>query len=362
MNIPVRAASHSYEVTIGKQILADAFKQYSRLFEKADKVIVLTDENVWRTNELYFTQSMQHPFHVFVMPAGEACKTFENFEHAHTFLLQKECTRKSIVIAFGGGAVGDLTGFVAATYMRGIPFIQVPTTILAHDSAVGGKTAINHKLGKNMIGAFYQPEAVLFDTAFLATLPEKEVRSGMTEVIKHAMISDEKWLAKLMQQSVTQLDEHTLADYLAKGIQVKATIVEQDETEQSVRKYLNLGHTYGHAIEAVAGYGKVTHGEAVMIGLVYTLLLSETYGAITPDFTKKFAQFAVANGYPLEAVHAYTFAELSGYMMKDKKADYGELHFVLLQKIGEPFMQKVDIAECEAVDVRLRQLLTEVQR
>jgi 3-dehydroquinate synthase len=296
------------------------------------------------------------------MPAGEACKTFENYLAVQTFMLEQKCTRKSLVLAFGGGAVGDLAGFVAATYMRGVPFIQIPTTILAHDSAVGGKTAINHTLGKNMIGAFYQPQAVLYDTNFLHSLSEKEIRSGMAEVVKHALISDPTWVEELLEgDHVTALPEDLLANYLAHGIQVKASIVEQDETEQSVRKFLNLGHTYGHAIEAAAGYGRVAHGEAVMIGLVYCLLLSEKYGEIDHAFTKRFLHFAQENGYPFEAVHEFTFEQLTDYLMKDKKADYGQLQFVLLHTIGKPFMQKVTLTECQEIDQQLRTLLAEVQ-
>ncbi len=356
MKIPVRAASHQYEVTIGHGILKEAFIAHEELFAKADKIIVLTDANVWEAQEDYFRAALPH-FHVLVMPAGEACKSFDNFNAVHTFLLEQKCTRKSLVIAFGGGAVGDLAGFVAATYMRGIPFIQVPTTILAHDSAVGGKTAINHALGKNMIGAFYQPEAVLYDTQFLTTLSTKEIRSGMTEVIKHAMISDAAWLAELMTKDVTNLSADLLADYLAKGVTVKARIVEEDETEQSVRKYLNLGHTYGHAMEAAAGYGGLAHGEAVMIGLVYCLLLSERHGNITREFTEQFTRFALDNGYPFEAVADYSFEQLTEYLMKDKKADYGELQFVLLEEVGKPYVKKITLEQCAEIDAELRTLL-----
>lgn len=212
-----------------------------------------------------------------------------------------------------------------------------------------------------MIGAFYQPEAVIFDTEFLHSLSEKEVRSGMAEVIKHALISDAQWVEELLEgDHVTELPEELLANYLAHGIQVKATIVEQDETEQSVRKYLNLGHTYGHAIEAAAGYGRVAHGEAVMIGLIYALLLSEEYGKVNHQFTKRFLHFAMENGYPFEAVHEFTFDQLIEYLLKDKKADYGQLQFVLLETIGQPFVQKVELEQCREIDRQLRALLAEV--
>lgn len=357
MNIQVNAKSKSYEVTIGANILSDAFQTYASLFNKADHVFVLTDENVWKRHEDYFRASMPFPFYELILPAGEKCKSFPIFEKAHTFLLEHRATRKSLIIALGGGAVGDLAGFVAATYMRGIPFIQVPTTILAHDSAVGGKTAINHSSGKNMIGAFYQPEAVIYDTSFLTTLPAIEVRSGMAEVVKHAMLSDAIWYEELLKLDSFEMSSELLTTYLAKGIQVKASIVEQDETESSVRKFLNLGHTYGHALEAAAGYGKLTHGECVMIGLIYMLILSEMHGGITSEQTEQFINFVRNTGYPLDALKEYSFEVLLPYLLKDKKADYGELQFVLLQEIGKPFTKVISVDNCTQVDEQLRKRL-----
>ncbi|KOS69158.1 3-dehydroquinate synthase [Lysinibacillus contaminans] len=361
MRVPVATKSHHYDVVLGHNFLAEAVKSFDDKLQKADKLIVFTDANVWAAQGDYFKANFPYEFEVFVLPGGEACKTFEQYNAAQTFLLEQKCSRKSFVFAFGGGAVGDLTGFVAATYMRGVPFIQIPTTILAHDSAVGGKTAINHPLGKNMIGAFYQPEGVVYDTIFIESLPEREVRSGTAEVIKHAMISNATWLKELMAaDSVIHFTTEELAKQLKAGIEVKAKIVSEDETEQSVRKYLNLGHTYGHAIEAAAGYGKVAHGEAVMIGLVYCLLLSERYGELDRTFTKEFLQFALKNGYPFEAVNHYSFEELMEYLLKDKKAEYGVLQFVLLERIGEPFVRPIELAECKEVDAEFRQLLAEV--
>lgn len=361
MRVPVATKSHQYEVVLGHNFLAEAVKTFDEKLQKADKIIVFTDANVWAAQGEYFKGNFPYPFEVFVLPGGEACKTFEQYNAAQTFLLEQKCSRKSFVFAFGGGAVGDLTGFVAATYMRGVPFIQIPTTILAHDSAVGGKTAINHPLGKNMIGAFYQPEGVIYDTVFIESLSEREVRSGTAEVIKHAMISNAAWLQELMDaESVIRFSTTELANHLKAGIEVKAKIVSEDETEQSVRKYLNLGHTYGHAIEAAAGYGKVAHGEAVMIGLVYCLLLSERYGKLNREFTTAFLQFALKNGYPFEAVNDYSFEQLIEYLLKDKKAEYGVLQFVLLEEIGKPFVRPIELAECKEVDAEFRQLLAEV--
>lgn len=363
MKIPVRASSHTYDVVIGQHILQSAVKELDSIISKAEQLVVFTDENVWKAQQDYFKAEFPYPFEVFVMPSGEESKSFENFKNAHTFLIEKNCTRKSMLFAFGGGAIGDVTGFVAATFMRGIPFVQIPTTILAHDSAVGGKTAINHPMGKNLIGAFYQPEAVIYDLTFLQSLSSREIRSGMAEVVKHALISNETWLQELLESKpFTENETIDFAEHLQKGIQVKAGIVEQDETEQSVRKFLNFGHTYGHAIEAAAGYGKLTHGEAIMIGMVYALLLSERYGKIERKFTENFVKFALKNGYPLNEVDKYPFSKLKGYLVKDKKVEYGELKFVLLEKIGEPYVKTIDLQECEEVDIELRQLLEEVTK
>lgn len=359
--VPVETASHKYEVVIGHQFLTEAIHAFDAQLKKADKLFVLTDKNVWASQGNYFKEHFPYDFDVFVLPGGEACKSFEQYYAAQTFLLENRCSRKSFIFAFGGGAVGDLTGFVAATYMRGVPFIQIPTTILAHDSAVGGKTAINHPLGKNMIGAFYQPQGVIYDMVFLESLPTKEVRSGTAEMIKHALISDEAWLKELMSaHSVIHFETAELAKHIQKGIEVKAKIVSEDETEQSVRKFLNFGHTYGHAIEAASGYGHVTHGESVMIGMVYALLLSERYGELDRTFTVEFLNFAVRNGYSFAPVNNLPFDVLTDYLLKDKKVEYGVLQFVLLEKMGKPFVQPIDLAECQEVDAEYRKLLSEV--
>src|SRR5690606_22285980 len=194
-----------------------------------------------------------------------------------TFALEQKLDRKSVILAFGGGAVGDLSGFVAASFMRGIPFIQIPTTILAHDSAVGGKVAINHPLGKNMIGAFYQPEAVFYDLDFLHSLPLHERRSGFAEVIKHSLISDEDFYVWLRENvhDLDQLRNEEMLYFLKKGIRIKEQIVSQDEKESGIRAFLNFGHTLGHAIEGEAGYGNITHGEGVVIGMMFALGLSK---------------------------------------------------------------------------------------
>lgn len=232
------------------------------------------------------------------------------------------------------GAVGDLTGFVAASFMRGIPFIQVPTTILAHDSAVGGKVAINHPLGKNMIGAFYQPEAVIYDLELLKSLPIQEVRSGFAEVIKHALISDPafyQWLTA----NVHDLNSLTLEQLnyaLVKGITIKNNFVSQDERETGIRAYLNLGHTLGHAIESEMGYGNFTHGEAVMIGMVFALKISSRLLGLPFQLTE-FIDWVNKLGYRTNIPEQLQFESLIGKMKQDKKSVGETIRFVLLNPI-----------------------------
>ncbi|WP_313890987.1 3-dehydroquinate synthase [Psychrobacillus sp.] len=362
MIIPVKTTTASYEVHLGENILSEFCHRISEKMKKADQIVVVTDEHVWSLHETYFRENFSLPFKMYVVPNGEACKTFESYFQVQTFLLQENCSRNSVLLALGGGAVGDLTGFVAATFMRGIPFYQIPTTILAHDSAVGGKTAINHPNGKNMIGAFYQPSEVLYDFHFLATLPVEEVRSGMAEVIKHAIISDRNWFQEFYSlTSIETIQKDELLVWLEKGIRVKAHIVELDETEQSYRKYLNFGHTYGHAIEASIGYGKITHGEAVMIGMIPALMLSEIHGELESSSAFQLYTLAQKLGYNFQHVLACDFNELASFMLKDKKTTNGELHFALLQKIGEPFVKTISMEEVQKCDEEFRKWIEEGQ-
>jgi len=360
MIIPVKTKDTSYEVHLGENILSEFCIRHAETLEKVDQLVIITDEHVWSLHEQYVREHFTFPFKLFIVPNGEACKTFESYFKVQTFLLQENCSRNSALFALGGGAVGDLTGFVAATFMRGIPFYQIPTTILAHDSAVGGKTAINHPNGKNMIGAFYQPAEVLYDFHFLATLPEIEVRSGLAEVIKHALISDQVWMEEFFSlSSMESIDKVELLIWLEKGIRVKAHIVELDEKEQSYRKYLNFGHTYGHAIEATVGYGKITHGEAVMIGMIPALMLSEINGEVEQGYAKKVYYFANSLGYNFQHVLNCPFEDLAGFMLKDKKTTNGELHFALLQTIGEPFVKVISMDEVKKCDGQLREWIKE---
>ncbi|ANU10669.1 3-dehydroquinate synthase [Planococcus antarcticus DSM 14505] len=342
-------ADHPYSVHIGAgafDLFADAYRS---LLDAADQIVVIADERVAELHLSYLLDFLTDwDVRILTIPAGESAKSVETFMSCHSFLLSENCSRDSLLLAFGGGATGDVAGFVASTFMRGIPFIQLPTTILAHDSAVGGKTAINHELGKNMIGTFYQPKAVLYDSKLLSTLPPGEVRSGMAEVIKHAFISNEKWLEDLLAiRDFSSLTEEDLNHHLEKGIAVKAAIVEEDEFESGVRKYLNFGHTLAHALEGHLGYGKLTHGEAVVLGMSYALLLSEH------SKLDKFISWSVANGYPLQLLGEIHFDALLPYMKKDKKSSKGQLNFVLLKQTGKPFIEKIEVQRASAAYEKL---------
>lgn len=331
-------AERPYQVHIGTEVFDLFNSEYKELLDAADRIVVIADEKVASLHlDLLLPYLASYEVSVFHIPAGEHAKSVDVFMDCHSFLLAEGCSRKSLVIAFGGGATGDLSGFVASTFMRGIPYIQLPTTILAHDSAVGGKTAINHPLGKNMIGTFYQPEAVIYDVGLLTTLPENELRSGMAEVIKHAFISNEQWLEKLLSVgSFHDLTGQQLMEHLEKGIAVKAAIVEEDEFENGMRKFLNFGHTLAHALEAHLGYGKITHGEAVVLGMAYALYLSDN------DKLYPFLEWSFRHDYPFGILSDLSFEELLPYMKKDKKSWDGNLNFVMLRQIGQPQMEKIE--------------------
>ncbi len=360
MSIQVKTKDSVYEVYLGENVLESFCERQADVLSAYDQLVLITDEHVWSLHEEYVRTNFKLPYKLYIVPNGEDCKTFESYYQVQTFLLEENFSRNSALLALGGGAVGDLAGFVAATFMRGIPFYQIPTTILAHDSAVGGKTAINHPNGKNMIGAFYQPMEVLYDFHFLKTLPEAEVRSGLAEVIKHAIISDANWMDEFLAlPNLDAIDNNELLRWIEKGIRVKAHIVELDEKEQSYRKFLNFGHTYGHAVEASVGYGKITHGEAVMIGMIPALMLSELHGNVAAGYSKDVYDLANRLGYNFKHVLPCKFEDLSKFMLKDKKTMNGELHFALLQEIGEPFVQTILMEEVKKCDEQLRQWVRE---
>ena len=350
--LTVSIKNHEYDVHIGKDSYQLFTTDYINLLNSVDRVAIIADEHVAKLHlhELLEALSLTGRNNIPVkhVPAGESCKTPSVYIDCQSFLLNESFTRDSLLIAFGGGACGDLTGFVAATFMRGVRYIHCPTTILAHDSAVGGKTAINMPEGKNMVGSFHQPSAVLFNSSLFNSLPQREIRSGMAELLKHALISDEEWAMELLATpTFSKPNIDWLSQELLRGIRVKAKIVEEDEFERATRKYLNFGHTFGHAVEAACGFGKLSHGESVMIGMAYSLLLSESHGAIDRNLTNDFIRFAESNGYTFNPIHNHSFETFMGYMKKDKKASFGQLHFVLLHNVGKPIIKKISAIECE---------------
>jgi 3-dehydroquinate synthase len=341
----IRTASKTYPVWIGTNIIDKLPKMIRETDLKITKILIITDETV---ANLYLDQVVDvlkphFPVVSYTVPNGENAKSFQTFYDCQTFALKNELDRKSIIIALGGGVIGDLAGFVAATFMRGIPFIQVPTTLLAHDSAVGGKVAINHPLGKNMIGAFHQPEAVVYDIAFLKTLPEKEIRSGFAEVIKHAMIKDAEFFQWLKQEilSLNDLKEDYLVAAIKKGISIKADIVSEDEKESGVRSFLNFGHTLGHAIEAELGYGNITHGDAVALGMLFAVKMSEKLLSVNLDY-QNLQRWFIQLGFPVHMLKNLEPIHLLKRMKKDKKAISGKVKFILLQSIGHVVVKEVE--------------------
>ncbi|GAB4062278.1 3-dehydroquinate synthase [Uliginosibacterium sediminicola] len=272
-----------------------------------------------------------------VLPDGEANKNWETLNLIFSGLLEARCERSVTLIALGGGVVGDMTGFAAACYQRGVPFIQVPTTLLSQvDSSVGGKTAINHPLGKNMIGAFYQPRLVLADVSTLRTLPIRELRAGLAEVIKHALIRDAARMDWLEQHidGLLACDEDLLAEAVEWNCRIKATVVAADETEQGERAHLNLGHTFGHAIETGMGYGEYLHGEAVAAGVVMAAQLSAQLGMLPEADVERIRRLFQRAGLPVQGPKLGVERYLD-LMRHDKKVADGRLRLILLRRIGE---------------------------
>jgi 3-dehydroquinate synthase len=314
-------------------------------FPKGTKLLIITDQTL---KSLYLAELQalladDYEVYTHVIPSGEGAKSFEQYYACQTAALEYGLDRHSVILAFGGGVVGDLAGFVAATYMRGIRYIQIPTTLLAHDSAVGGKVAINHPLGKNMIGAFHQPEAVVYDIAFLRSLPEKELRSGFAEVIKHALIRDRRFYEWLRQEIHTlhDLTGERLQYCIQKGIEIKASVVREDEKETGVRAHLNFGHTLGHALESELGYGAITHGDGVALGMLFAIFVSErVYGRSFADY--QFPAWFRTYGFPVSIPASVKFERLLEKMKGDKKARAGMVRMVLLKDIGEVDIETLD--------------------
>ncbi|HEX4943196.1 MAG TPA: 3-dehydroquinate synthase [Usitatibacteraceae bacterium] len=286
-----------------------------------------------------------------VIPDGEAEKRWETLERVYGELLRAQADRRTVIVALGGGVVGDLAGFAAATYQRGVPLIQVPTTLLAQvDSSVGGKTAVNHPLGKNMIGAFHQPLAVIADTRTLDTLPDRELAAGLAEVIKYGAIRDLPFF-EWLEENVDRLrarEAAALAHAIRRSCEIKAEVVALDERESGVRALLNLGHTFGHAIETLEGYGAWLHGEAVAAGMAMAARLSARLGRLPAGDARRLEALIRRAGLPVEPPALAVDAWLDA-MGRDKKNESGRITFILLDRLGAAAIEKhVPAGELEA--------------
>jgi 3-dehydroquinate synthase len=338
VNVPL--GHRSYDIKIGAGLLAGLGKECARL-KLGKRCAVISDTNV----ATYFARTAceslkQTGFEpkLITVPAGEAAKSLKTVSFCYDQLAEQRLERKSFIVALGGGVVGDLAGFVASTYLRGIPFIQIPTTLLAQvDSSVGGKVGVNLRAGKNLVGAFHQPRLVLCDLDTLRTLPEREYRSGLSEVIKYGIIYDAALFEKL-ERCLPQLlrrDAKLLETVIARCCEIKAEIVRQDETESGLRALLNFGHTIGHGLEAISHYGKYLHGEAIAIGQVAAAVLSHRLTGLALTDVQRISRLFKHAGLPTDIkLNRSQRASLMRAMQLDKKVTGGEIKFVLARRLG----------------------------
>jgi len=338
--VSVQLGRRSYAIKIAAGLLKQLGGECMRL-KLGARCAIITDTNVGkRFAKPAFESLVKAGFEptLIVVPAGENSKSLKSVQTCYDQLAASRLERKSFIVALGGGVVGDLAGFVAATYLRGIPFVQVPTTLLAQvDSSVGGKTGVNLKAGKNLVGAFYQPKLVLCDLDTLKTLPEREFRSGLAEVIKYGIIYDTKLFAQLERDlsKVLRREPKSLAAVISRCCEIKAEVVGQDENENGLRAILNFGHTIGHAIENSSGYGKFLHGEAIANGQVLAAELSRQISGLPARDADRIEALLVRAGLPVEIhLNAVRRKKLFAAMKLDKKASNGEVRFVLARRIG----------------------------
>ncbi len=355
--VDIALGERSYPILIAEALL-DNPAAY-RDVPNATSAMIVTNETVAPLYAARLEQALGARFksvHLVTLPDGEEYKTWQTLNLVFDALLRHGCDRKTVLFALGGGVVGDMTGFAAASYMRGVPFVQVPTTLLAQvDSSVGGKTGINHPLGKNMVGAFYQPQLVVCDLGTLKTLPQRELSAGLAEVIKYGPIADMAFLdwIETNLDALLRRDAVALAYAVQRSCEIKAWVVGQDERESGLRAILNFGHTFGHAIEAGLGYGKWLHGEAVGCGMVMAAHLSHALGLVQADFVERLSGLVRRAGLPIkgpclsDSDNAGRYLEL---MRMDKKAEGGEIRFVVIDGSSSASMRA-------APDAMVRQVI-----
>ncbi len=335
----VNLGERSYDIAIGRGLIADVGSFVSQRLPSRHAVVI-TDEHVRAPHGDAVLTALTHSGirgDLLVVPAGEATKCLSEAERLWSRLVELQADRKTVIVAVGGGVVGDLAGFVAATFARGVPFVQVPTSVIAQvDSSVGGKVGVNLPLAKNIIGAFWQPAGVLIDTQVLDTLPEREYLSGLAEVIKYGVILDAEFFEYVERQvdAIRARQPDVLAHLIERSCQLKAQVVEQDEREKTgLRAVLNYGHTFCHAIETVAGYGRYLHGEAVAIGMQCASNLAERMGRIDDSLSRRQGNLLAALSLPVKAA-GLNPDELLSAMRRDKKVEHGHLRFVLPSRMG----------------------------
>ncbi len=357
--VDIDLGDRSYPIWVGTALIDNP--EILAGIPKGSAAMVVTNATVqplYAQELLHCLRGLYRQVHLVTLPDGEEFKTWQTLNLIFDALLTKQCDRKTVLFALGGGVVGDMTGFAAASYMRGVPFVQVPTTLLSQvDSSVGGKTGINHPLGKNMVGAFYQPHLVLCDLKTLSTLPSRELSAGLAEVIKYGPIADLAFLGWIEANidALIKRDVTTLTHAVKRSCEIKAWVVSQDERESGVRAILNFGHTFGHAIEAGMGYGNWLHGEAVGCGMVMAARLSLALGMMDAAYLERLTRLIAKAGLPVIAPildkddNAGRYLEL---MRVDKKAEAGEIRFVVIDGKGNATLQT-------APDALVRQVIAE---
>ncbi len=350
VNLPVNLGERSYDIVIGDHLL-DSSGDYLPESCKNSRMFIVTDENVGPYFEARLRIALQpyaaEEVKTYVLPPGEQTKSFGALEKLCLWLLESDADRRSVIFALGGGVIGDLAGFAAAITMRGIRYAQVPTTLLAQiDSSIGGKTAIDAPQGKNLVGAFHQPVLVLSDVDVLRTLPDRELKAGYFEGLKHAVIRDAKlfkWLEE-NREAIFRCEPDALAFFVERSCRIKAEIVEEDEVEHGVRALLNFGHTFGHAVEAACGYdGRILHGEAVAIGMVCASELSFMLDHCAWEDVETLRRHLAESGLPvsigqINLPEGVTAENLYERMKGDKKSVSGEIKFILTRGIGDAFL------------------------
>ena len=356
--VDISLAERSYSIVIGSGLLSD-LSSYDQL-PSASTALIVSNTTVAPLYAEQLQAALKARYSrvlLVTLPDGEVYKDWQTLQLIFDALLENVCDRKTVMFALGGGVVGDMTGFAAASYMRGVPFVQLPTTLLAQvDSSVGGKTAINHPLGKNMIGAFYQPQLVLCDLDVLQTLPLRELSAGLAEVIKYGPIADLAFLdwIEVNLDALMAREPAALAYAIQRSCEIKAWVVGQDERELGLRAILNFGHTFGHAIESGLGYGAWLHGEGVGCGMVMAAHLSQRLGLVEPAFVERLERLIARAGLPVKGPvlsstdNAGRYLEL---MRIDKKSEAGEIRFVLIEGPGSAVVRSApDALVREVID------------